>query len=516
VQNFHEQASSFCADAYARTTGNIGVALATSGPGATNLITGIANAQLDSVPTLFITGQEFSTRLQKKEGVRSNGFQDLDIVSVVKTLTKYATTILDANRTPYELEKAFHTAKSGRPGATLLDIPIDIQFEEIDIEHVEYFIPEKETSVPKREDVQTFISLLKSAKRPVILGGGGVSIANARKEFNKLAKVTGIPVALTLNGLDVFEGAIGFSGLFGNPHTSLAVYNADLLIVLGARLGQHQVGKTKDSYTQARIVHVDIDKLELGRTMPEELSIEADLGAFLASVNEALELTSLPSYEAWQIKIATWQSDHAIGPCQKNIGISPIGVVREVQKYFDADSIVTADVGQNQMWVAQAIRLREYQRLLNSSGLGSMGYSLPAAIAAKLCRPQARIVAFMGDGGFQMNIQELQLLVQRNLDLKIFVFKNGTLGLIKTAQDKYFGSRPLGAGAPHFGCVDLQGIALAYKLRYFRISENADLRLLNEVFEEGGACLIEVNIDPDFPLMTRNDMTSIFEKEGIE
>jgi len=512
VQNFHEQASAFCADACARVTGNVGVAFATSGPGATNLVTGIANAQLDSVPTLFITGQEYSSRLQKKEGVRSNGFQDLDIVRVVTPITKYATTVVDATRIAYELEKAWHLATSGRPGAVLLDIPIDLQFVTIDPGALEHFVPPLQPlHAIQSQDIAKFLALLKTAERPMILGGGGVALADARSSFAAFAKLTNVPVALTLNGLDVYENFLGFSGLYGNIHSALAVYNADLLIVLGARLGQHQVGKSKDGYTRAKVVHVDIDELELERCMAEDLSIHADLKSFLNAVNTALNDFTLPDYSEWHRTIAEWQQRYPVSLHERyEMGISPLLLISEAQRYFKDNAVVVSDVGQNQMWVAQALRLRSQQRLLNSSGLGSMGYALPAAIAAKLCKPDSTIVAFMGDGGFQINLQELQLLALRKLNIKLFVLNNGTLGLIKTAQDKYFGDRHYGSVAPDFGCPSLEHIARAYGLNHYKIETSEDLSQLEKIFEDPCAGLVDVMVDPAFPLLTRHDMKDIF------
>lgn len=516
VQNYHEQASAFCADAYSRVTGSLGVALATSGPGATNLITGIANAYLDSIPTLFITGQEYSSRLQKKNGVRSNGFQDLDIVSVVKPITKHAVTLTDGRLAAYEMERAIHFATSGRPGPVLLDIPIDIQFQKMNADEIEHFAPQNQSAGFEKRSVMKLVEMLRTAKRPVILGGGGINIAQARNALKALAERSGIPVALTLNGLDVYGDSIGFSGLYGNVATSLAVYNADLLIVLGARLGQHQVGKSKEGYTRAKVVHVDIDDLELERCMPEELSIRADVKAFAQALEEELRDARLPSYADWQKRIAAWQNTYPLDFGPQDKGASPIRVVSEIQRHLDDDTVIASDVGQNQMWVAQSLKPRGNQRLLNSSGLGSMGYSLPAAIAAKLCRPNSKVVALMGDGGFQINMQELQLVALRKLDIKIFIFNNQTLGLIKTAQDKYFGARYHGAVAPDYGCVDLGGVAAAYGMRYYRMSTAADLGVLSEIFASDQPCLVEIKVDPDFPLQTRHDMAAIIERERTD
>jgi acetolactate synthase I/II/III large subunit len=521
IQNFHEQASAFCADAYSRVSGNLGVAVATSGPGATNLITGIANAQLDSIPTLFITGQEFSHRLAKKDGVRTNGFQDLDIVRIAAPLTKYATTLKDGQRVAYEFEKALYFAKSGRPGAVLIDIPIDVQFEVLDMDNLAHFTPQ-ESDKPfvlsaKESEMQKLMECLQSAKRPMILGGGGINISASREIFAEMAKLTGIPVALTLNGLDAYSDFIGFSGLYGNTASSLAVYQADVLLVLGARLGQHQVGKAQSDYSKAKIIHVDIDPMELGRSVEEMLSIQADLKSFLVQFIGALKKSPLPQYADWWATIQQWQKsygDFTLDPSNSK-GVSPIEAIKATHAFFTDDTVVAADVGQNQMWLAQSAKLKKQQRLLNSSGLGSMGYALPAAIAAQLYRPEARIVAFMGDGGFQINLQELQLVSMMKLPLKMFVLNNNTLGLIKSSQKKHFGERYYGCSEDDFSCVDLKLLAEAYKLKYMRIDTNADLLNLDQVFSNEHPWLVEVTIAQDFPLQTRNDLKDIFSKESF-
>jgi acetolactate synthase I/II/III large subunit len=517
VQNFHEQASAFCADAYARTTDGLGVAFATSGPGATNLVTGIANAQLDSIPTLFITGQEFSRRLAKQPGVRTNGFQDLDIVSVVKPLTKYAVQITDPTRIAYELEKSVYLATSGRPGAVLVDIPIDMQFVELDTAKLEHFTPPVTEAIPPAttQQLQAVTSMLRGAKRPVILAGGGVSLAQARAEFAGFAKQAGIPVALTLNGLDLYPERIGFSGLYGNIPACLAVHRADVLLVLGARLGQHQVGKTQQDFTMAKVIHVDVDPLELGRSLNETLSIQADLKDFLPALTAELKAEPMPDFAPWWVQVRQWQEQHAESVAPPNHGVSPIALIKASVPHLSSHAVVLADVGQNQMWLAQAIELKAEQRLFNSSGLGSMGYALPAAIAAKLLRPDETVVAFMGDGGFQINMQELQLVALRRLGVKLFVFNNGTLGLIKLTQDKHFGQRHHGCAAPDFASVNLELLAKAYDIPHYSMNSHDDFSSLTDVFAADGPALISVDVSPAFPLRTRYDFAPLFEEELV-
>lgn len=516
IQNYHEQASAFCADAYARLSGNLGVALGTSGPGATNLVTGIANAQLDSVPTLFITGQDFSSRLIKAEGTRSNGFQDLDIVSIVKPITKYATTITDENRIRYECERALHEAKSGRPGAVLLDIPIDIQFKDINPEALEGFTPpvKDRAAAPSNDEIKKFFDLLSQACRPVILAGGGVRSSHAIEDLKQFSNASGIPVALTLNGLDACEGAIGFSGLYGNTYTNLAVYHADVLIVLGARLGQHQVGKAKETYTKAKVIHIDIDPTELNRAFGEDVSICADIKTFLQVA--AAQKPDLPSYAAWHQTIAGWTEKYWNSHIPTNETLPPVGLVRELSRRLQKNAIILADVGQNQMWLAQGLDLIPSQRLLNSSGLGSMGYALPASVASGIISPDSQVIAFMGDGGFQMNIQELQLIAQRQMDIKIFVLNNRSLGLIGYAQDKYFKGRKPGFTAPDFSCVNLEKIAAAYGIGFERISSLSEADKLDKILSVKGPVLTELVIGLDNKLANRNEEMPVLETECAE
>lgn len=514
IQNYHEQGSAFCADAYSRVTGNLGVALATSGPGATNLVTGIANANLDSVPTLFITGQDYKANITNKSGARQNGFQDLDIVSVVRPITKYASLVTEPSRIRYELEKAYHYATGGRPGAVLLDIPIDVQFSEVEPGQLEGYIPDPPPPAGNF-DVGEVIEALRMAERPVILVGGGVRISRAHHQVNEFANQTKIPVISTLNGLDVCEGNYGFAGLYGNTAANLAANNADLMLVFGARFGQRQVGKIPEKYTRARIIHVDIDDTELRRVFPCELAIRADLGEFLKVLTPLLREIDIPSYSTWHETIREWVRKYAFNARLNDVGVDPVRVVDELLPFLSSDAILTNDVGQNQMWVSQAFRVKTGQRLLNSVGLGSMGYSLPAAIGAKIAYPGRQVVSFMGDGGLQINIQELMLVGLRQLGLKCVVFNNKTLGMIREVQIRYYKANFHGANPKEFGCVDLKMLAQTYGLGYRRIEKVEDVASVCSVFQDDKPYIIEVVIDLDSKLTNRYDEAACFEAERI-
>jgi acetolactate synthase-1/2/3 large subunit len=504
IQNYHEQASSFCADAYARVTGNIGVAIATSGPGAINLISGIVNAYFDSIPCLFFTGQDYLKNINKPDNVRQNGFQGLDIVSMVRPVTKYAETIKDEKNIRYELEKAYYLATSGRPGSVLLDIPIDIQFKEVNVSELQGFDAPQEESFELGK-VDEFISMLRKAKRPVILAGGGIRIAGVEDMFNQFADLVRIPVVTTLNGRDAYSNAFGFSGLYGNSHSNLAILNSDLLIVLGSRLGQQQVGKDRNKYTKAKIVHVDVDKGELNRVLDEELSIHCDLRTFLGNLLRELSNTDLPDFQSWYKQVELWAEKYSKNAHVNKDKLDPVEFVELITTFFDDHAIMTADIGQNQMWVAQGVKMRNSQRLLMSSGLGPLGYSLPAAIGAKVAKPNNQVIAFTGDGGLQMNIQELLLVGQKQLDIKIIVFNNNTLGLVRENQERWGYSQYYGTNPKDFVCADLQMVAKTYGLKYIEIRSLNGVRKIGQALADKVPYLIDVKISYGSKCMNRYD-----------
>lgn len=514
VQNYHEQASAFCADAYSRVTGNLGVALATSGPGATNLITGIANAHLDSIPALFITGQDYTANVTKNNGARQNGFQDLDIVSVVKPITKYAALVTNANQIRYELEKAHWFATSGRPGAVLLDIPIDVQFANIEPELIEGF--SVDVSPDYAFKIDEVIEQIRRAKRPVILVGGGVRISNAHGEVREFVSLTNIPVVATLNGLDVVEGNYGFAGLYGNTAANLAVSNADLMLAFGCKFGQRQVGKVPEKYTSARIIHVDIDKSELQRIFHDQTAINADLRRFLRVLNAALRGVELPDHLKWHETIRSWVTKYRANAYLNKECVDPVRAVEEMLPFLTREAILTNDVGQNQMWVAQAFRVKTGQRLLNSCGLGSMGYSLPAAIGAKTAFPEKQVIAFMGDGGLQINIQEFMLIGRKQLGIKCVVFNNNTLGMIREVQVRYYDGQYHGANPSEFGCVDLEKLADTYGIGYRRIKALEDVAGIQSVLADDKPYIIEISVALDSQLTNRYDEAECFDIERID
>lgn len=513
VQNYHEQASAFAADACSRITGNIGVAIATSGPGATNLITGIANAQLDSVPAMFITGQDYTANITANSGTRQNGFQDLDIVSLVKPITNYAVMLTDPKRVRYELEKAYWYATAGRPGAVLVDIPIDVQFMEIDPEELQGFVPKEVKAEPL--DIMPVIKAIGKAKRPVILVGGGVHSAKAERTVKDFITLTKIPVVSTANGLDSAEGGFGFAGLHGHTYANLAVQNADLLIALGVRFGQRQVGKEPSAYTHAKVIHIDIDRNELSRIFPYEIAIQSDLKIFLEQINRGLAGVALPDFSGWIGKISEWKQKYHSNVYINKKGLDPVKAVEKITSMCADDAVFTSDVGQNQMWVAQGFQMQGMRRLLNSCAHAAMGYSLPAAVGVKTVCPRKQVICFTGDGGLQMNLQELIFVGHRRVGIKCIVFNNGTLGMMREVQLRYFQGHYYGSNRNEFICCNLQKVADTFGLGYRCIGSLDAIDSLNEVLSDENPYIIELPLELDSLLTNRYDEADFFVKERI-
>ena len=500
IQSYNEQGAGLAADAYARTSEiGLGIAIGTNGPGATNLITAIANAYCDSVPVLFLTGQVHSFAMKRSPDVRQESFQEIDIVSMVKPVTKYAVTITDKNTAIAEIDKAVHIALSGRKGPALIDLPVDVQGMEVDCSLEQYFCEKEsyqaENSPLNREEI---LKRLMIAEKPLILAGGGVRNAGATEVFREFVRTLRIPVAVSLMGLDSLphddENFVGYIGGYGNRYANLAVQNADLILVMGSRLDMRQTGKRKDLFAaSADIIHIDIDDAELGHFINREQKIKCDIKQFLTGALETINEKDELNIEEWRGTIAKWKKcycdDREFSDQEAN---NPNAILRAIGAAMPSDVAVIFDVGQNQMWAAQSLRVAgENVRILNSGGLGTMGYSLPGAIGAYYANPTAKVVALMGDGGLQMNIQELQMISQFQLPITVVVFNNHALGLIRDVHEKYYDCRYVGS-VKGFSMPELQKIATAYRMRYQKIESGEDLAKYSAFFKEEGPMLIEV------------------------
>jgi acetolactate synthase-1/2/3 large subunit len=506
VSVHHEQSAAFAAEAYARLRG-LGVAMATSGPGALNMLTGIGSCWFDSVPCLFITGQVNTYEYKFDRPVRQIGFQETDIVSVAKPLTKHALMVTDPETIRYHLEQAVWIARSGRPGPVLLDIPMNVQRADVDPEKLVSFfdaaghIPKEPEATPENLRIKAVAQALSQSKRPLILAGGGIRSDGATALFRQLVMMTGIPVVASLMGLDTLPHDMaeftGMIGSYGHRYSNFTLANCDLLLVLGSRLDSRQTGTRPDSFARAALkIHVDIDANELNAKVKTDYAIHSHIGTFLELLIKALEETPRLDIENWYSAIESYKKRYpTTGDVKGADRINPNRFFEQLSDKLNLDDTVTLDVGQNQMWAAQSIKLKGDQRLLVSGGMGAMGFSLPAAIGAAMARQGKKVVSISGDGGIQVNIQELEVVVSRKLPVIIIVLDNRSLGMVRQFQDLYFGGRRqstvIGYGVP-----DLKRIAEAYGVPAFSIDHPEQInQVLELAFQEVGPVFIHVCLE---------------------
>lgn len=506
VSVHHEQTGAFAAEAYARINGRLGVAMATSGPGALNMVTGIGSCWFDSVPCLFITGQVNTYEYKFDRPVRQIGFQETDIVSVVTPLTKYAVLVTEPESIRYHLEKAIWLARSGRPGPVLLDIPMNIQRAQIDPADLPGFLGSEEhaalATAPAVDPVQVrqVAGLIGQAKRPVILAGNGVRTSGGAGELQQLVERTGIPVVSTLLGLDVIPhdsaAFFGMIGAYGNRFSNMTLANSDLLLILGARLDSRQTGTRPDTFARAATrVHVDIDPHELNAKVQVDLTIRGDVREFLSALNRELEGIPQPDLAPWYGVITGYRDRY---PTQADPtefpGIDPNRFMEILAVRSGEGDAICLDVGQNQMWAGQSFRLKQGQRMLISGGMGAMGFALPAALGAAKATG-GRAIAIAGDGGIQVNIQDLEVIVSHRLPVKVIVLNNNCLGMVRQFQDMYFGGRRQST-VIGYGCPDLVKVAEAYGLPAFSIdSLEGAAAVLDEALALDGPAFVEVKLE---------------------
>lgn len=467
--NYHEQASAFAACGYAQVSMKPGMAYATSGPGATNLITGICNAYFDSVPVLFITGQVNTNESKKGLLVRQKGFQETDIIAMIQEVTKYAAYVEKAEDLKYHLEKAIQLSLEGRPGPVLLDIPMNVQRTEIDPDRLAGYEAPVQSVQPI--DVQPILGFLKQSKRPCILIGSGIKTSGSVQEFRALAENMGVPVVCSMLSFDVmpYDSNLnfGFIGAYGNRHSNFILAKSDLVIALGSRLDVRQIGGKKEGFApDARLIRVEIDPGELTNKVKEdEIQIVGNVKDIIREFS-ARFATRNDSFEAW-LAVCSEIKTKLVNRDIKE----PNLFVDKISRCIPDHLVITTDVGQNQVWIAQSFVNKNNQRVLFSGGHGAMGYSLPAAIGATYASKKT-VICFTGDGGFQMNIQELQFIAREKLPIKIVVLNNSALGMIRHFQEMYLESNYTqtvpgkGYTTPDFGAV-----AKAYGLDYALITD---------------------------------------------
>lgn len=431
----HEQGLVHAADGYARSTGKVGVCLVTSGPGATNLVTGIATANYDSVPLVCFTGQ-VPTDL-----IGDNAFQEVDIVAITSSITKYAVTVKKREDLAGTIKKAFTIAKTGKPGVVVVDLPKDIQ-KELGSDFYPDDINSKSNPLNSsvyNEQIKKSLKVLNSAKRPVFLLGGGVNISHANNEMTELVELTGVPVITTIMGKGSISSThdlyIGNIGIHGSYAANLAVSNCDVLFAIGTRFNDRITGKIDEFAPHATIIHIDIDCTSISRNIVADISISSDAKA---AICELLKKAAPLMIDKWVREIDLWRQKHPIH--MEDRGLTPQKIMQAINNNFK-EAIIATDVGQNQLWATQFIDLDSRKQLLISGGLGTMGYGFPAGIGAKIGNPQKDVIVISGDGGMQMNIQEMATAIVHELPIIICILNNGYLGNVRQWQEMFFNKR---------------------------------------------------------------------------
>ncbi len=486
----HEQGAAFAADAYARATGKVGVCMATSGPGATNLITGIANAMMDSVPMVCITGN-VATHL-----MGTDAFQEIDILGVTLPIVKHSWVVRDPSDVPAVIEEAFHVARSGRPGPVLVDLPKDVQVGTTS-EDFGFHIP-NETTPLDHAAIADAEHLIRAAERPLIYIGGGVKIAGAVGPLRDFAERTGIPSVSTLNALGSIRtdapGFLGMLGMHGTKAANEAVQESDLLIVLGARFDDRATGKLNEFAPHAKVVHFDIDPAEIGKLRAAHVPVVGDLKAGIEALTERVAAKAL-TIDPWIIRSTSNAKRNAFRYDAPGEGVYAPALLNELSRTAGDSFIAACDVGQHQMWVAQHCEFAHPESHLTSGGLGAMGYGLPAGLGAKLAKPDAHVVTISGDGSFMMNIQELATLRRYGVALKIVLLDNASLGLVRQWQELFF--------AENYSEVDLSdnpdfvAVAQAFGVEAFMIDQRDQVTDgIGRLLAAPGPCLMHVLIDP--------------------
>jgi len=493
----HEQGAAHAADGYARSTGKVGVCLATSGPGATNLVTGIANAYMDSVPLVAFTGQV------PTEMIGGDAFQEADIVGITRPITKHSYLVKDARDLSRVVKEAFHIASTGRPGPVLIDLPKDVAANRA------AFDSEVETNLRgykpnyhgHLKQIKRAAKIIENASCPVIYAGGGVIISGGHPEVRKLAESQRIPVTMTLLGLGGFPGthelSLGMLGMHGTYAANMAISECDVLIAIGARFDDRVTGKIEEFAPNASIIHIDIDPSAISKNVKVNLPIVGDVRNVLGELSKVIKAPDQVRKKArdkWVGKVKGWRKEHPLSYDQGKKVIKPQFVVDTINKVTKGDAIICTEVGQNQMWAAQFYKFNKPRRLLSSGGLGTMGYGFPAAIGAQIGNPDATVIDIAGDGSFQMNIQELATAVQNRLPVNVAILNNHFLGMVRQWQEMFYNKRyshTCLAVEPNF-----EKVAEAYGARGFTITDPADVEaVIREAIDSPEPCVMDFQVD---------------------
>ena len=488
----HEQGAAHAADSYARVSGKVGVCLATSGPGATNLVTGIANAYLDSAPMVAITGQVARPFIGK------DAFQEIDITGITLPITKHNYMVMAAADMSTVVQEAFHIASTGRPGPVLIDIPKDVFIEEAEFRYRDKVDLRgyKPTLRGHPSQIKKAAKVISEANRPLIIAGRGVLISGASTELRELAEKAQIPVVNTLLGLGCFPRShllsLGMLGMHGLAHVNLALDAADLVIAIGMRFDDRATSKVSSFAPHARVIHIDIDPAEIGKNVKVDVPIVGDVKNVLRALNKVVDSKN---HVEWVSQIQEWEREHPSMAIRDTDSLLPQYIVRQISEITKGDAIMVTGVGQHQMWSAQYFQYSRPNTLVSAGGLGPMGFELPAAMGAKVGCPDDTVWCIAGDGGFQMTIQELGTIAQENLAVKIAILNNGFLGMVRQWQELFYERRYI---ATPLSGPDFVKVAEAYGIAAMRVTDKLMVTsAIEKAMAYRGPFLIDFQVEPE-------------------
>jgi len=503
VQHFlvrHEQGAVHAADGYARSTGKTGVCLVTSGPGATNTVTGIATAYMDSIPMVIFTGQ-VPTPL-----IGNDAFQEVDIVGITRPCTKHNYLVKDVKSLARTIKEAFYIASTGRPGPVLVDLPKDVMQAKTTYKYPESISLRSYNPnyIPNRKQVRNAVRLISKAERPLIYAGGGVISSQAGEIMTRLARRYSIPVTATLMGLGAFPGNdplwLGMLGMHGTYAANMAVNNSDVLISVGARFDDRVTGKVNTFAPRAKIIHVDIDPTSIRKNVSVHIPIVSDCRNALEAMEEELEgagdVDWQAKHEAWTRTVTKWATDHPLRYEGAKKFIKPQYVLEKIYEITKGEAIISTEVGQNQMWAAQFYRYHKPRTLLTSGGLGTMGYGFPAAIGAQVAHPDKLVIDIAGDGSIQMNIQEMATAMSYKLPVKIVILNNGYLGMVRQWQELFY-DKNYCSTCLHLN-PDFVKLAQAFGAEGFLVEKTEDVvPVLKKAFSSPLPCIVDIRVEPE-------------------
>lgn len=489
----HEQGAIHAAEGYARVSGKPGVVIATSGPGATNLVTGIADAMMDSLPLVVFTGQVASGV------IGTDAFQEADVVGITMPITKHNYQVRNLKDLPRIVKEAFHIASTGRPGPVLVDIPKDLTLQQAyPVHEVEMDLPGYQPNFqPNPLQIKKLVDAIKVSKQPVILAGAGVLHGKATEELKAFAEQYDLPVVHTLLGLGGFPADhalfLGMAGMHGCYASNMAIHECDLLINIGARFDDRLTGNLATFAPRAKVVHIDIDPAEIGKNVETQIPIVADSKQALSRLLQ--HETEKPDFDAWHQHLKSYKREYPFWYNQAHDVLSPQRLIEQVYEMTNGEAVVTTDVGQHQMWAAQYYSFKKPNNWVTSGGLGTMGFGFPAAIGAQLANPDSTVVAFVGDGGFQMTLQELVLLKELDLPVKVVLLNNGTLGMVRQWQETFFEERY--SQSVFSTQPDFVKLAESYGIKGYKVQTQEEVdSVLKEALTSDEPVLIDCWVNP--------------------